>query len=327
MVDLPASAVLGRPFRCHITTNDVLAWLDRHWWRDEHATTPYTYAVELVEESGAADAGVPSEGVGAPGRDAGWQSHVVRLPDGVDLCWAHRGDEWVWHDGAARVRLRLAQDGARIRFRYGAGVFPALYVAVSEALRASGLLPVHAAVVVRDGHATALAGPSGTGKTTTLLRLLRRGWRPLAEDLSWLDPATGTLHGWDRGLRLWQDGLERLGQTLERMSPELAAAAWSTDPDGKRFLAWDALGVERVPRARLTRVVLLERDAARPTCLEPLAPRDAVRVLWEATGVPLSAEVRAMVSVHVARMARELEFSRLRLGPDSEAELPTLVAL
>lgn len=293
----------------------MLAWLDRQWRRDGHAAPPHAYAVELVEEAGPGGVGAAPEGLGVPGRDAGWEPELVRLPEDIDLTWARRGDEWVWTGGKEWVHLRLSRDGARIRFRFGTDVFPALYVAVSEALRASGLLPLHVAVVVRDGVATALAAPSGTGKTTTLVRLLGRGWSPLAEDLSWLDPGTGMLYGWDRGLRLWSDGLARLG-------PELAVARWSTDTDGKRFLEWAALGVPRVPSARLARVVLLQRDAVRPTGLERLSPREAVRVLWEATGVPLSADARAMVNGSVTRLLRELEFHRLWLGPDSEAGLP-----
>lgn len=296
----------------------MLAWLDRQWRRDEHAARPHAYSVELVEEAGPVGVGAAPEVWGVPCREAGWQPELVRLPDDIDLTWAWRGDEWVWSGGEARVHLRLAGDGARIRFRFGADVFPALYVAVSEALRASGLVPLHAAVVVRGGVATALAAPSGTGKTTTLVRLLGRGWSPLAEDLSWLDPGTGTLYGWDRGLRLWSDGLARLGA-------ELAAAPWTTDPDGKRFLDWAALGVPRVQSARLARVVLLQRDAVRPTGLEPLSPREAVRVLWEATGVPLSAGVRATVNESVTRLVREFEFHRLWLGPDSAADLPPQV--
>jgi ABC-type nitrate/sulfonate/bicarbonate transport system ATPase subunit len=62
--------------------------------------------------------------------------------------------------------------------------------------------------VVRDGEATALTAQSGTGKTTTLLRLIAAGWTPLAEDLAWLDPDSLTLYGWDRGIRLWQETID-----------------------------------------------------------------------------------------------------------------------
>src|SRR5690606_782475 len=223
-VGSPDFAVLGRQFHCHVETSAVLAWLDRHWRRDEHAAPPHGYAVELVEEAGRVDAAVGAPGAAGDaesasllagddgsGLVAGWEPEVVRLPDGITLSWARRANEWVWRGGEAYVHLRLGDDGARVRFRFGADIFPALYAAVTEALRASGLLPLHAAVVVSDGVATALAAPSGTGKTTTLLRLLSRGWSPLAEDLSWLDPGTGTLYGWDRGLRLWSDGLARVG--------------------------------------------------------------------------------------------------------------------
>lgn len=307
--------ILGRPFAARVASPAVVEWLERYWLREDGAREPHPYRISFDETDALDD---------DPG--SGWEPVDVRLPDGIVLHWERWGRAWRWRDGEAEVRVRLGDDGAGITFRASAmrvgeatsprDFFPALYVAVSETLRASGLVPLHAAVVVRDGRATVLAAPSGTGKTTTLLRLLAHGWRPLAEDLSWLDPATGTLHGWDRGLRLWQDGLDRLG-------PELARLPWATDPDGKRFLSWDALGAGRVPRAKLARFALLERDAARPTSLQPLPPHDAMRTLWEATGIPLTPEARAVVGGCIANLVRRLDLLRLRLGGEREEGLLT----
>lgn len=324
-VDLPPAdfTLLGRPLHFGTLSPEVHGWLERTWRRDEHAPEHHPYRIVLEEHGG------PPAAADAPG----WAPVEVRLPDGLSLHWASRGSAWRWGGPESGAVARFDTEGARIGV-WGAAVDGgapaaaradagdgasggpaspppgwrvALYVAFCEALRASGLLPLHAAVVVRGGKATALAAPSGTGKTTTLVRLLSQGWRPLAEDLSWLDPADGTLYGWDRGLRLWPDGVERLG-------PTLAAAPWTVDPDGKRFLAWDALGVTRVPQARLARWILLERDAARPSAYDALPRRDAVRALWESTGVPMTRGARDAVGAHVAVLLQRLEFRRLRLG-------------
>lgn len=300
------SAILGRPLAVRVASPAVAAWLERYWLREDDALPPHPYRIALEETDSLDDAAID-----------GWTPVDVRLPDGIVIRWEQRGREWRWREGEAVVRARFAEDGAEIAYRpHAEGVgattsppnlFRALYVAIAEALRESGLVPLHAAVIARDGNATALAAPSGTGKTTTLLRLLERCWRPVAEDLSWLDPATGTLHGWDRGLRLWQDGLDRLGTPWTRLP-------WGTDPDGKRFLPWDALGDARVPRAKLTRLVLLERDPTRPPGLEPLPLRDAVRALWEATGLPLEPATRTFVGRCIAELVRTIELRRLRLG-------------
>ena len=182
------------------------------------------YAVELVEESGAADAGMPSEGVGAPGRVAITSS----APDGVDLLLGPPGDE-VWHDGAARVRLRLAQ-AAQVGSVTGRR-FPALYR--REQARAR-LLPVHArwCGTATPPHSPARAGP----KTTTLLA--SGGWRPLAETLL---AGSRDRHAPRLGprLHLWQDGLERL-PNARAMSPNSPPRRGPWTPTASDS-AWDVL--------------------------------------------------------------------------------------
>lgn len=304
--------ILGRQLDSWPCTPALRAWLERHWRYDEHAVGQSRYRIRLTERA------VPPEGAGAD--DVG--SIDVRLPGNITLRWNARDGEWHTGDGAAGVRARFDAEKSRIAVwgatdpgarataqapAAAAAPWPALYVAFCEAMRASGLVPLHAAVVVRGDDAIALTGPSGTGKTTTLLRLLERGWRPLAEDFSWLDPASCTLYGWDRGLRLWPDGLARLG-------PRIAAAPWIVDRDGKRLLAWSAVPAARVPQATLTRIVLLERDATRPSSITRLSRQAAVRVLWEATGVPLTPWVRENAAQHIARLAQTLELTGLTLG-------------
>lgn len=193
------------------------------------------------------------------------------------------------------------------RLRRGPDVRLILYLCISEAIRASGLLPLHAAVVVRDGWATALAAPSGTGKSTTLLRCLSRGWNPLAEDLAWLDPTTLRVYGWDRGVRLWDDGVRRLPSPWRE-------APWRVDPDGKRFLPWSEVRPERLPSARLEKIVLLERSGDDDGAGPPrLPPHEAVRVAWEAAGVPLNERARSASNAAIQLLLQQVEFERLTI--------------
>jgi hypothetical protein len=297
-----AFPLLGRPFRASGLPAPLAAWLREHWYFPEHTPPPHPYDISLTRS-----AAYPRPASGAP--------HRVRLHGGRELEWRVEGAEgaerWWTGTGAAGVRLELGAEGSRIEVwgaeGGGADLHAALYLALCEALRASGLLPLHAAVVVRDGGATALCGRSGVGKSTALLTALRAGWAPLAEDLSWLDPASLTLHGWDRGVRLWPEGRDRL--------PDYAALQWDTDADGKLFLPYGRLPTPPRRSAPLVRVLALHRDPARPSGIEPLPAREAVRVLWESTGVPLSPASRDAASLHVRDLIERIEISRLRLGP------------
>src|ERR1041384_3021351 len=86
-----------------------------------------------------------------------------------------------------------------------------------------GSVSLHASAVVIDGHAVALTGPAGAGKSTTAAAFAEMGYRVLAEDVVTLDD-----HG-DSFLiqpaypciRLWPESVELLYGTndLPRLTP------------------------------------------------------------------------------------------------------------
>lgn len=333
--------LIGRRLRARLRTPALHDWLVDRWQFEGHRAAPHPYRITLDEERHLpADLPAPHPGAGGAGAEA----FAAELP-GIRLRWWQR-EPWWWMGGEeGGLTIRFDPDGARIRIWNAGAASPdltaALYLALNEALRASGLIPLHAAVVVNDSDAVALIAPSGTGKTTTLLRLLTAGWAPLAEDLSWLDPESLTLYGWDRGIRLWPP-------SIETFFPHLASAPWRTDPDGKLFLAYDALGAPRVPQARLARIIRLARrtndrranadplaphateGAALPrgdqpgTSLTRLSPQESVRVFWEATGVPMLPATRAAVAGRLPEILRTIPFWRLEL-PEGPAPLPSLL--
>jgi hypothetical protein len=333
-------ALIGRPLRARLRTPALRDWLVDRWQFDGHEVAPHPYRITIDEESHPpADLPAPHAGAGVAGAEA----VVAELP-GIRLHWWHQ-EPWWWMGAEGGVAIRFDPDEARIRV-WNAGAAPpdltaALYLALNEALRASGLIPLHAAVVINGSDAVAIVAPSGTGKTTTLLRLLSAGWAPLAEDLSWLDPESFTLYGWDRGIRLWPP-------SLETFFPHLASAPWRPDPDGKLFLDYDALGAPRVPQARLTRIIRLARQTNdRLANADPLAPRptteptppqgdqpgasltrlssgESVRVFWEATGVPMLPATRAALAGRLPEILKAIPFWRLEL-PDGPAPLPSLL--
>lgn len=282
-------SVLGRPLRAYGLSPGLDAWLRAHW-RFEHE----------VEDAGF---GISLEPCPPPRDLPPANAPPVRAP-GIELpCRVLGREHWLIGGPRAGVRLHLRTDGSDIAFW---GEEPAaLFVALYESLRASGLVPLHASVLARDGQATALAARSGTGKSSTLVQALAAGWQPIAEDFAWLEPDSLRLFGWDRGVHLWPDA-------RRRFAPDLPG--WLPGPDGKLFLPWEALGEPGPRAARLTAVALLERDPARPSAWQPLPPRDAVRALWEAIGVPLSETSRRAVAALLPVLLPRIHLRRLVLG-------------
>lgn len=300
-------SVLGRPLAARVRSPGLRAWLARQWRFPEHALPPAPYAIHLDET----DAPPPPEPfTGTP----------VAVPLHRLTLAALAGDDDVWRFGeaASGVQLWLGETESRIAVwgvaseNGAATIFAALFVSIAEALRASGLLPLHAAVAVRAGRATVLAGPSGVGKSTTLWRLVRAGWAPLAEDFAWLDPAAGLVYGWDRGLRLRPEA-------RERFAPDVPAGDLRTDPDGKLFLPYERFPHPTARTATLERLAVLERreeeSGAATSTLVPLAPRDAARAWWETIGVPLAPAVRDRVAAAIVTLVQRVDAVRLPLGP------------
>jgi hypothetical protein len=65
----------------------------------------------------------------------------------------------------------------------------------SVVLAAHGYEPLHACVVARDGVAVSIHGISGSGKTTSGLALLDRGWQLVTDDLLVLDDQRRAIPG------------------------------------------------------------------------------------------------------------------------------------
>lgn len=294
-------AILGREFAIDIRTPALEEWFAQNWIFPEHSLPPVPFIVALTELDGP-----PVSRDGALTRVALHRTSLECI--GGDGCFT-------FGDATAGVRLEVEDAGSRIAV-WGASkaaslsaIFAALFVSIGESLRASGLLPLHGAVVVDHRGATALVGRSGVGKSTTLWRAIQIGWAPLAEDFAWLDPVTLTVYGWDRGLRLTTD-------SRARFAPDSPLDRFRTDDDGKLFLSYDQVGGVAARSATLTRVVVLERDAA-SNGDAGLSASEMVRAWWEAVGVPLSPVVVGRVSGAIASLVRRVPTQRLHLddGP------------
>jgi len=298
--DVVTFALLGRRLAARGADARLAAWLHGAWDHPPCSAAPLPYEIEITLAA-----------AGPPVAPAAWPETDVAIPGHV-LRFRSDGHRWQTGDPAAGLRLELHEAGARIACWRGPGEespppawYHGLYVAVTEAVRASGLVPLHAAVASRGGETVAWLGSSGVGKSTTLLFAAEAGWRAIAEDLCWLEPGTLRVYGWDRGVRCRPE-------TLERFFPHFADAPPA--PDGKRIVAYERLGGDAAREGTLTELVLLGRADGGPSRRTDVRSRDVVRALWEATGVPLGEASRAVTSAAVERLSR-LPAGRLVLGP------------
>jgi hypothetical protein len=205
------------------------------------------------------------------------------------------------------VQLELNNAGAKLTLHgSNVGLMQCVMVGMIEAIRASGIIPMHTSIASQNGIGTAFTGESGRGKTTTLIHSLKAGFLPICEDFAWLEPHSLQVFGCDRGLRCLPDTLER----VKNLFPNIEPIAFEVD---KHLVPFEQLA-PRAWQCRLERLWTLERDLTKPTHLEPLPAAQRVMALYGATGVPLTAQTRALSVQHMASLAKRLEIQCLQIG-------------
>ena len=291
--------VLGRSLEYTGSTQAVVAFLHDNWNFPESASAlESTWRVYLSEEPQAP----PRAVVDAP--------HDVGI---FDTRHVHaRPDEFWILQGESGVRVQVGLQAAKVDM-YGDPftAWLALHGGISGALGASGLIHMHAAAIGKDGQTVVLLGPSGRGKSTTMVRAVGFGWRPMAEDGCWLEPVSLRLFGMDRSLRLLPDALDVLHSVAPGLDPVPGT-------DGKYTIPFADLG-GRLDDRLLTDLVLLERRPGAPSAWEPLSQTEAVMALYEAAGVPHTANHRAFAAAAFGDIVGRTTLARLRLG---DTELP-----
>ncbi len=299
--------ILGCPFEAWSASPGLVGWLEQHWRREHPGVPARRYRITL---RCATPDDVPAAVRGhLPANTAGADAIVRTAPDG-ERCR-------VWLGSASEgVQLDLGPTGADL-VAWGGAVptgepgFGPLLIALHEAVRFSGLLPLHCAAAVPPGAtgATVFLGPGGIGKSTTLLDAVRAGWTPVCEDFAWLDPEERQLYAWDGDVRLLPDALERLGPLVSHEPPYDAGA--------KRLVSYDELerrfGARRRTSAPLQQLVWLQR-ASGPSRWAPLPRVAAVPPLWDAIGLPLTPPGRRQLATQIAELVDTVDLGTLLLG-------------
>ncbi|HEU4558092.1 MAG TPA: hypothetical protein VFS20_09590 [Longimicrobium sp.] len=266
---------------------------------------------------------------------------------------AHAGDERAGDDGGAGVRVEALRGGAWLRLAYADGTRFLLERAGGELwaawegsrddaatyllgpvlgllLRLRGMLALHAAVASVDGHAVALAGPAGSGKSTAAAAFARAGHAVLADDVAALEVRGGMFHALPGipQLRLWPDSAATLFGSADAL-PRLAP------PWEKRRMDLGAPGAFAAGPLPLAAVYLLSpRDEARDEpngkMIGPVAPAAALVELAGQTfaGTLLDAGMRRREFEALERLVRAVPVRRLatRHSREGAGELVAAVA-
>jgi hypothetical protein len=299
--------ILGRSLRLTGTVEATLEAALRSRWdfpEYEHVAHPFGLEVEILDVPASI---FPAE----------LQATNLELPAGNLECRTLETVIWLG-DTTVGVRAELFEQRLLIQaWGVQARNVDLLHLVIAEGLRASGLISLHASIAAsvtasitasitaRNGLAIAFLGPSGRGKTTTLLRSLEAGFVPVCEDFAWCDPITLEVFGFDRGLRLLPDTAtffeERFG---------IKPSIWQVD---KWFVPYSSLNLKR-QAVKLAMIALLERQPEHQSGFEALSKRQAALAFWEASGLPLLRTVQDRVSQQIAGMVARLEVRRLVLG-------------
>lgn len=216
-------------------------------------------------------------------------------------------------------QLFISNDDTTLRYHTDDnlhGLATLIGVGLNELLRRSGWLPFHASVAVKGDKALAFLGPSGRGKSTTLLTSLQYGYKALNEDTCWIPPDSTLLYGWDRGFHLLADAYERFADMLEGI-PYTEISVVSGEK--KRLLWRDLLerGLVMQSPVELTHLIWLERPAdflEHPSAWQTIKKQKAALGLWEAIGTTLSSNIGQRIGNRIPQLLKSVECRQLFLG-------------
>lgn len=279
---------LGRTIEVSGTTPALLAWLDDRWNFPEKANaleSNWTFQINQVQSPHANFPDLPAKTLFFNDFPIGIRQ------SGANHFWV--GDK----EGGSQINIlenliKIETWGFDSQNR-SAGT--ALFTALIEAMTVSGLVHIHACVAKNpQGQTFAFTAPSGTGKSTTLLSLIKAGWTPVAEDFSWIDPDSLGVFGWDRGISLLEDSKEKL---LE-WKPNLPYKVLETQ---KYFFEYQHFGGSN--DGTFASIVELSRDSSIPSSSKILSKLQTGLLLWQAASVPLSKKAQEVVSGLVSRVS------------------------
>jgi len=180
--------------------------------------------------------------------------------------------------------------------------------------RGRGTQLVHSAAVGRGGQAVLLAGPGGSGKSTTALACLEGGLEHLADDYALVSGAPRpVVHPLHATAKLNADSLARLPRFARNIrNPD-------REPAEKALLDLGRPAAARAADGATLRAVVLPRvGAGSAPLLTPIAPGEALRALAPSTMFQM-AGAGASTFTSLGALVKAVPAFRLDLGSDLPA--------
>jgi hypothetical protein len=200
-------------------------------------------------------------------------------------------------DGLSRLRLWLTPGGFRLVAPSGrwqeiddedvavVSLLNLITEELHEGLTSRGILGIHAGAVEIGGRAVVMSGPSGRGKSTLTLGLLRQGAGWLTDELALIAPDAPTILPFPRGLHVRPATLELLPELdflRDRPRQQLGGGSeWSVSAAD---LA-QAFGTRIAAATPLAAILLFDGDpgSGRSPKIEPLSAAVATMELLRGT--------------------------------------------
>lgn len=143
---------------------------------------------------------------------------------------------------------------------------------------AGDLVPIHAAAAAIDGGALLLAGPAGSGKSTLVAGLVRRGFAYLTDEVAAIDPLSLLVRPFPRPLSIEAGSQGVLADLEPVVDPDAArylSGTWHVNPHSIR--AGDTVS----PPAPVRWVMFPRYQRGAPTELVPLGRAEALIALLD----------------------------------------------
>lgn len=205
-----------------------------------------------------------------------------------------------------------AQRARQLEIATVLGALDGFVMAVVAGLDERGILGTHAGVVVIDGRAVLLAGPSGRGKSTLTLALVRDGARWLTDELALIDADGRTVLPYPRALHVSPATVDLLPELdFLRRRPRYALGAdseWSVSVEDLHS-AFEATVADPTPLGLI--VLLDERGSVEEEPLiTPATSADATFALLR--GTPAAVRDFAGTMRRLGQIASGVAVVRLR---------------
>jgi hypothetical protein len=252
------------------------------------------------------------EELGEPVRGLAADIEVVegKVPRRLETAALHQPERDLSPDvvlfrGGNRSARFLAEKGERITFEKNPRcedaifLYHLLYAMMGEVLWQRGACVLHASSVISPEGAVLVTGPSGTGKSTTVARLLTDGWPLQTDDVSTIGPnADGLLeiHPGARVIHLDEGSSARLGLDTRG----LMRRDWQ-----RMKMAVPAPVANQRRSVPVTRIVFLQH--AEEFSVRKVRGRDKIDLLLQAVYGPVFPEVVARLERLLSHVVREVD--------------------